>query len=409
MLTYDYTAKNLKSGEMVKAEVQAESVMAASKLLREQNLFPISITDQSKGGLAGQISILNKVGLRNLVVFTRQLATLVNAGLPIVQSLRNVQNQISNKRLKSIISDVIASVEGGSSLSEALKKHPEVFNDVYVYLVKSGETSGTLDQVLDRLADQQEKDAAILRKVRGAMVYPIIVLVVVVAVVIFLLVTLLPQVASLYHDLGKNLPLLTRILVGLSQFVTRFWYIVAILALGGGIFLYQFSKTPRGQRMFDQLKLNAPVFGTLFEKVYMARFARTMSTLLSSGIPMLEGLDVTSKAVRNQLVQEAIQRASGLVKGGKNLSKALELEKATFLPLVPQMVAIGEASGATDEMLLKVAVFYEGDVDEAVKNLSTTIEPVMMVILGVIVGLVIAAVLLPIYGLVGSGGLSNIH
>ncbi len=408
MVTYNYTAKNLQTGETVSAEVQAENQQAAAKVLIAQNLFPITIEDKASNKGLDKLNLLNRVRSRDLVIFTRQLSTLINAGLPLMQSLRNVQAQISNKTLKTTTTDIITTVEGGTSFSEALKHHPEIFDDVYVYLVAAGETSGTLDKVLERLADQQEKDAIIVRKIRGAMIYPAIVLVVVILVVIFLLVTLLPQVAMLYQGLNLNLPLLTRILENFSHFILHFWWLTLILAGLAGYGLTRYFKTPPGKRVLDTAKLKSPVFGTLFEKVYMARFTRTLSTLLASGIPMLEGLAVTKRAIKNVFVEEATTRASEKVKGGKALSKSLEVE-SVFLPLVPQMIAIGEQSGALDDMLIKVAVFYEGDVDEAVKNLSTTIEPVMMVVLGLIVGLVIAAVLLPIYGLVGSGAISNLH
>ena len=407
MLTYAYTAKSIKTGETLKAEVQADSPGAAAKLLVSQGLFPISIVDKNgQAGLA-KFDVLNRVGTRDLVIFTRQLATLINAGLPLLQSLRSVQSQISSKRLKDAIRDIIASVEGGTSLSESLSKHPKIFNQVYTYLVAAGETSGTLDDVLTRFADQQEKDAAIVRKIRSAMIYPIIVLVVVIAVVIFLLVTLLPQVASLYHDLNKTLPILTLILVDISNFVLHFWWLVTVIIVGGVSGIYQYIKTEAGRKQFDAFKINVPVFGILFRKVYMARFARTLATMLGSGIPMLEGIDVTMRAIKNTVVEAALIRVSNKVKGGKALSTAIEAE-TSFLPLVSQMVAIGEQSGALDDMLLKLAKFYEEDVDTAVANLSVTIEPVMMVILGTIVAFIIAAVLLPIYGLVGSGSLNNI-
>ena len=407
MVTYIYTAKDLKTGETIKAEVQADTQQAAAKVLIAQNLFPITIVDKSASSLS-KIPFLNRVSTRDLIIFTRQLSTLINAGLPLVQSLRNVDNQITNKTLKQATGDIITTIEGGTSFSEALRHHPQIFNDIYVYLVAAGETSGTLDKVLERLADQQEKDAAIVRKIRGAMIYPVIVVVVIIAVIVFLLVTLLPQVSALYQSLNQTLPLLTRIMVGMSHFVLKFWWLV-LVAAGAGIYaLTRYLKTTPGQRVLDKIKLKVPIFGTLFEKVYMARFARTMSTLLSSGIPMLEGMAVTKRAIKNLYVQDAITRASDKVKGGKALSGALEVEPV-FLQLVPQMIAIGEQSGALDDMLIKVATFYEGDVDEAVKNLSTTIEPVMMVVLGGIVGLVIAAVLLPVYGLVGSGAINNLH
>lgn len=407
MITFTYTARDLKSGENVSAEVQAENQQAAAKLLISQNLFPITIKDKSSASPLDKLNFLNRVRSRDLVIFTRQLSTLINAGLPLVQSLRNVLNQVSNKKLKETVVDVITTVEGGTTFSEALRRHQDIFDDVYVYLVAAGETSGTLDKVLERLADQQEKDAAIVRKIRGAMIYPAIVFVVLIGVVIFLLVTLLPQVAGLYTSLNRSLPPLTRALVAISTFIVKFWYIVVIVAGLGGFALIRYLKTLPGQRVMDKIKLNVPVFSVLFRKVYMARFARTMSTLLSSGIPMLEGMSVTQKAIKNLYVFDAISRAADKVKGGKSLSSSLEVE-AVFIPLVPQMIAIGEQSGALDDMLLKVATFYEGDVDEAVENLATTIEPVMMVVMGVVVGLVIAAVLLPIYGLVGGGSTAGL-
>jgi len=220
-------------------------------------------------------------------------------------------------------------------------------------------------------------------------------------------VTLLPQVASLYHDLNKTLPILTLILVDISNFVLHFWWLVTVIIVGGVSGIYQYIKTEAGRKQFDAFKINVPVFGILFRKVYMARFARTLATMLGSGIPMLEGIDVTMRAIKNTVVEAALIRVSNKVKGGKALSTAIEAE-TSFLPLVSQMVAIGEQSGALDDMLLKLAKFYEEDVDTAVANLSVTIEPVMMVILGTIVAFIIAAVLLPIYGLVGSGSLNNI-
>ncbi len=399
MLTYSYTAKNQKTGELVNAEVQADSPSSAAKLLIDQGLFPIKLVDKNADKLSSKLNFMNRVSTRDVVIFTRQLATLINAGLPLLKSLKNVQNQVTKPKLKAALDDIITAVEGGATLSASLAKHPKIFNQVYTSLVAAGETSGTLDDVLNRLAEQQEKDAAILRKIRNAMIYPAIVLVVLVAVVIFLLVTLLPQVAQLYKDLKRNLPPLTSALVFVSNFILHYWYIVLVVV---GIVIYvlvHYIKTEPGQRLYDRLKLNAPLFGILFRKVYMARFARTLGVLLASGIPMLEAMDVTKRAIKNLLVEDAIARATVKVKGGKALSDSLENEP-TFIPLVPQMIAIGEESGTIDEMLFKIASFYEADVDEAIKTLATTIEPVMMVVLGVIVALVIAAVLLPIYGLV---------
>lgn len=405
MITYVYEAKRRDTGEHVRAEVQADSEQAAAKLLMSQNLFPISIESKEEQGFLSKIKV-DRIKIKDRVVFTRQLSTLINAGLPLVQSLRTIQGQLSSKPLVAVIQQVTASVEGGSTLSAAFAQHPNVFNQVYVSMVKAGETSGTLDKALERLATQQEKDAAILSKIRSALLYPVIVLAVIVGVLIFMLTTVLPQVAALYKDLGKDLPILTRILFDISNFLVNFWWFVIIMTTLGIYGLFYLSKTPSGKKIFDRLKLDAPIFGAIMRKVYMARYSRTLGTLMGSGIPLLEGLAVVRNAINNVYVAASIERQITQVKGGKALSSSIEND-SNFLVLVPQMIAIGEKSGAIDDMLGRVATFYENEVEEEVKNLSTTIEPALMVVLGITVGLVIAAVLMPVYSLVGSGALNS--
>lgn len=407
MVTFVYTAKNLDTGQMVKAEVQADSDMSAAKVLMGQRLYPISIEPKDAGGLLAMLPFANHIGYKDRVVFTRQLATLINAGLPLVQSLRTVRDQITSKPLQSVVDDIIANVEGGKSLASAFALHPTVFNNVYVNLVAAGESSGTLDKALERLATQQEKDAAILSKIRSALIYPVIVVVVMIGVVIFMLTTVLPQIGTLYKDLNKPLPFLTAVLLAISNFISHQWYLAIIILGGIGYGFYYFFKSEKGKYIADGIKLNMPLFGQLFRKMYMARFARTLGVLISTGVPLLEALAIVKNAVSNSLVGGSIERASVKVKGGKSLSSSLENDPH-FLILVPQMIAIGERSGAMDDMLDRVATFYENEVDEQVKNISTIIEPAMMVILGVTVGLIIAAILLPIYGLIGAGGLNNI-
>lgn len=400
MITYAYTAVSKASGETIKAEVQADSDQAAAKLLIAQNLFPITIVPKGEGGI--KLPFQDRISSKDKVIFARQLATLINAGLPLAQSLRTVTGQMTNKNLKVVLEDIRHNVEGGSSLADAFRRHPKVFNRTFVSLVAAGETSGTLDKTLTRVATQQEKDAQIVSKIRGAFLYPIIVLAVVVAVLIFMLTTVLPQIGGLYKDLHKTLPTITLVLLAISTFVTRFWWL-SLLILGGAIYgVRTWFATPQGQRFFDRVKLNVPVIKILLQKVYMARFARTLGTLLASGIPVLEALSIVSDAVNNSILQEGIGRAATLVKGGKALSLALERDD-NFTVLVPQMIKIGEESGTIDQMLDKVASFYEEEVDEAVKNLSATIEPVLMIVMGLLVGVIIAAILLPVYSLVGSG------
>jgi type IV pilus assembly protein PilC len=310
-----------------------------------------------------------------------------------------VLDQTENKRLQGVIEDIIASIEGGKSLSESFAKHPEVFDHVFLALIAAGETSGTLDESLNRIAAQQEKDAATMSKIRGALTYPIIVLVVIFGVLAFMLFTVVPQVEKLYHDLRKTLPFITQIMVSTADFFSKFWWLVIILLGIGVYFFMQFLKTENGIHFKDNLKLNVPLFGKMFRKLYMARFARTGQTLLATGVAMLDMLRITSESVNNSIVAQSIDRAAEKVKGGKALSIALKPEDY-ILPLVPQMIKIGEQSGKIDEMLGKTAQVYEDELDEEIKTISTAIEPILMVVLAVVAGGMVAAILLPIYSLV---------
>lgn len=401
MLEFNYIAKDKASNKQVHSTVKAESERSAAKLLMEQGYMPLKITEKTEDG--GFFSALtNRVSTKDRIVFTRQLATLINAGLPLAQSLHTVRDQTANKKLQSVAQDIITSIEGGSSLSIAFSKHPGIFDDVFIALVSAGEASGTLDKALERIADQQEKDAEIMAKVKGAMVYPMIVSLVMVGVIIFMLVTVVPQVGKLYDDLHQELPLLTVVMVTVSSIIQKFWPFV-LVGVGIGIyFLRSWSKTDGGIKTIDLMKLNVPLFGVLFRKLYMARFARTTETLMSTGVPMLETLNITKRAVSNVYIAEAITRASEKVRGGKALSVALKNEEY-ILPLVPQMISIGEQSGGIDAMLNKAASFYENELDQTIRAISTLIEPIMMVALAGVAGVMIGAVLFPIYALVGNG------
>jgi type IV pilus assembly protein PilC len=404
MLTFKYEARNATTGEKVKAQVQAENEESAAKLIREQGLSPVSIdliNTERHGLFRGRIKTKDKV------LFSRQLATLLNAGLPLVQSLRNVAGQTSNKPLKIVINQVISDVEAGTAFSVALEKHPRVFNRVYVSLVAASETSGTLDAGLERLADQQEKDADIVSKVRGAMIYPLIVLLVMAAVVTFMIVKVLPQVESIYKGLkGVSLPLVTRVLLAVSHFVTKYWWVVLILLALSVFFGSRWARTLGGRTIIDRAKMRAWPIGPLYMKMYMARFARTGTTLVASGVPIIQVLEITGEAVDNVHIKKSLDGAIEKVKGGKALSSALE-NNPNFLELVPSMLKIGEESGSMEAMMAKVADYYEKEVDNEIKAISTIIEPVMMVIMGIIALTIVAAILLPIYGLVNQSGFTG--
>ena len=398
MRRYKYTARD-SSDKVVKSYVQAESEASAAKLLLEQGFTPLTVVpDDADDNFISKLT--GRITMKDKVVFLRQLSTLLGAGLPLTQSLHSVSEQTENKKFRAILQEVISDVEGGRALSKAMSKHPEVFDKIVIALVTAGETSGTLDKSLRRIADQKEKDAAMISKIRGAMVYPGIVLAVIVAVMIFMLVSVVPQVENLYKDMGQQLPILTLIMIAAANFLINFWWVV-IIALGLAVFFgRQYLRTEAGIRMLANLKLNVPLFKGMFRKLYMARFTRTGQTLLSTGVAMLDMLEISAESVNNVIIEEEINRAAEKVKSGTALSSALENEEY-ILSLVPQMIKIGEQSGKVDEMMGKTAQIYEDELNEEIKALTTTIEPVLMVIMAVLVGGMVGAILFPIYNLVG--------
>lgn len=398
MKKFIYRAKD-PTGKVVKGPVQAESENAAGRLLVERGYIPMSITEEQEDSLLSRLN--NKISTKERIVFTRQFSTLIGAGLPLAQSLRTIAEQTSSKPMKAVIEDILASVESGKSLLEAFSKHPDVFDKVYLALIGAGEMSGTLDDSLRRIAAQQEKDAAMMSKIRGAMVYPAIVLVVIMMVVVFMLVTVVPQVKQLYIDLGEELPFLTQVMVVMADFLMKFWWLVLIIAAAVIYFTKQYFKTDSGIHTAAEFKLNVPLFNSLFRRLYMARFARTAQIMLATGVAMLDTLQICSEAVNNVVVAKSITNAAEKVKGGKALSDALKPEDY-ILPLLPQMINIGEQSGKIDEMLGKVAQVYEDELDEQIKALSTMIEPILMVFLAVVAGGMVGAILFPIYSLVNS-------
>ncbi len=402
MKKFSYEARDQTNNKITKATVQADSESAAAKLLINQGFTPLSIKELSETESFFE-RLSGRITTKDRIVFTRQLSTLIGAGLPLAQSFNTVLEQTENKKLQSIVQDITASIEGGKSLSESFAKYPAVFDAVFLALVGAGEMSGTLDSSLQRIADQQEKDAAISSKIKGALTYPIIVLVVIFGVIAFMLFTVVPQVQKLYHDLKRQLPFLTQVMVDAANFAVSYWWLTLLVTGAIIYFIIQYLKTDSGIRATDKFKLNVPVFGKMFQKLYMARFNRTGQTLLSTGVSMLDMLKLTSVAVNNTVIRDSILNAIEKVKGGKALSVALAPEDY-ILSLVPQMIKIGEQSGRIDEMMGKTAQVYEDELDEQIRTISTAIEPVLMVVLAVVAGSMVAAILLPIYSLVNSAG-----
>ena len=398
MLTYQYAARNPQTGELIKSVVQADSEMAAAKLLKQQGLVATNIAIERRGFSFGGRT---RVKAKDRVLFSRQLSTLINAGLPLLQAVRSVASQTTDKNLRIILGQIIGDIEGGATLANSMAKHPKVFNQVYIALIAAGESSGTLDKALERLAVQQEKDADLNAKIKGAMIYPIVVMGVMIVVVGFMVVKVLPQVKVMYTSMpGANLPVVTRVLLAVSDFTIKYWWVEAVVLAIIGFLTTKWARTGPGKEVIDKWKMHAWPVGGLFMKVYMARFTRTGETLVASGVPLLQVLGITSRAVSNIHIERSIVRAADKVKTGKSLAESIAND-TNFLPLVPNMIRIGEESGSLEDMMAKVADYYEKEVDNEVKNISTIIEPVMMIMLGIVAFVIVAAVLLPIYGLAG--------
>lgn len=399
MKRFTYKAKEIKTGKIIKGVIQADSERAAGKLLIEQGYTPENIVEEEKDGVVGKLR--SKVSSKDRIVFTRQFATLIGAGLPLSDSLRTMVEQTQSKAMKAVVEDILANIEGGKSLTDSMGAHPEVFNGVYLALVAAGETSGTLDVALERLATQDEKDEAMLSSIRSAMVYPAILFAVIIAVLVFMITQVVPQVVDLYDSMGETLPVMTSVLVGIMGFLMASWPVLLVVAILFVVFIVQYRKTPGGKKVFSTIKLNVPIFKGLFQRLYMTRFARTMEMLLSTGVSMLDSMRISAKATANVVVEDIILNAADKVKSGKALSVALK-DKDYILPLVPQMASIGEESGKVDELLGRAATVYENELDEKIKNISTLIEPILLVVMAALVGVVLMGTLMPIYSLVSS-------
>lgn len=409
MPKYKYTAKNASTGKKETSTVDAQNVKEAARIVKDSGLIPIDVkpVGSSLTLSSGSNKVFHRIKSKDKVLFARQLSTLINAGLPLSQALRSVADQTENKPFKAMINSIIIDIEGGKALSMSLAKHPEVFNRIFISLVAAGETSGTLDKELERIAIQQEKDANVVSKIRGAMIYPLIVMLVMVGVVTFMIIKVIPQIQLLYTSFpGSHLPIVTRVLIDLSKIMQKYWFIVIIAVIAIVLLGLRWFKTDGGSRALDALKFNTPPFKELFRKIYMARFSRTSASLIGAGVPLLQVLQITSEAVANYYVKGSILRAAEKVKGGTSLGDALTGDPY-FLPLVPNMLKIGEKSGTVEDMMTKCAEYYEAEIENIIKNISSTIEPIMMVILGIVAIIIVIAILLPIYGLAGSGGLTN--
>ncbi|MBP9738565.1 type II secretion system F family protein [Candidatus Saccharibacteria bacterium] len=399
MSQFSYVATK-KNGESAKGLVEADDRTAALEAVRKLDLHPLSVHPAHKGASFGSMTIGGKVKVKDLVIFTRQLATLVNAGVPLVRSLSTLQMQSENATLKKQLGVIVKKVEAGSSLGDALELYPKTFSAIYVNMVKAGEEGGILDEVLDRLAVQQEKDAAIRGKIKGAMTYPAVISFITFVAFFFLMTTIVPKIGDIIVSLGgtkDSLPIYTKVLLSISVILKSPSFLLALL-VGLPIFIVVFKKytsTPKGRYVWHSVLLKTPIIKTLNTKVAIARFARTFSSLMGAGVSIVQAINTTAGAIGNAVIEKELLDSAKAIQSGEQLSAQLEKSKH-FPPLVSQMLAVGEETGQTDQILIKVAEFYEEEVDTFVGALSSILEPIMIVVLGSIVGVIAASVFGPI-------------
>jgi type IV pilus assembly protein PilC len=398
MPMFEYTAR-APSGQIQKGQLDVPSKDEVSAYLRKNRLILVSVREAPK-----QISLSfggQRIRTRDIVIFTRQFATMINAGLPLVQSLNILAQQTENKALRDVTRAVVYDVESGHTLADAFSKHPKAFTDLYVNMVAAGEAGGILDTILLRLATFLEKNDALVRKVKGAMVYPGVIISVAIIAIAVLLVFVIPTFENMFASAGMELPLPTRIVIGMSNGLINYWW-MAILAIGGVFFaIRQYYSTSNGRRQIDGMLLRAPVLGDLLRKSAVSRFTRTLGTLVSSGVSILDGLEITAKTAGNSVIHDAVMESRQSIAGGETIAAPLEKSKV-FPPMVISMIAVGEQTGGLDEMLSKIADFYDEEVDVAVSALLSLMEPAMIVVLGVIVGGMVIAMYLPIFDMMNA-------
>jgi type IV pilus assembly protein PilC len=401
MPIFKWEGKALK-GQIKKGEFEAPDEAAVRIYLRQQNIIPTKIVSKGKE-IKFALPFKQKVKQRSIAIFTRQLATMIDAGLPLVQSLEILSSQQDQKLFKNIIREIREDVEGGSTFAAALKKHPGTFDDLYTNLVVAGEEGGILDTILLRLAGYIEKAEALKKKVKSALVYPSAIVSVAVIVVMILMIFVIPVFETMFSSAGQTLPLPTLIVLTMSKLIKKYVVIIIPLCILIFFLLRKYHQTENGKAVIDSLLLKMPVFGPLFKKIAVARFSRTLGTLVSSGVPILDGLTIVSKTSGNKTIETAILNARASIREGETIADPLG-RSAIFPPMVIQMISVGESTGALDSMLSKIADFYEEEVDVAVGNLTSLLEPLLMVFLGVVIGGVVISMYLPIFQMASAVG-----
>jgi len=399
MPRWEYTARNQSTGQIMKGTLDAASKDEVTAHIKKNKMIVVNIREAPKEIFSFKRAA--RVRTRDVVIFTRQFATMINSGLPLVQSLDILAKQTENKALADITRAVVYDVESGHTLADAFSKHPKAFADLYVNMVAAGEAGGILDTILLRLATFLEKNDALVRKVKGAMVYPGVIMTVAAVAVAVLLIFVIPTFQSMFASVNLELPLPTRIVIGASNALLHYWWVILFI-IGAAIFGFtRYYQTPDGRKQIDTLLLKAPVIGDVIRKSSVSRFTRTLGTLISSGVSILDGLEITAKTAGNRVIHDAVMQSRQSIAGGETIAGPLE-KSGVFPPMVISMIAVGEQTGGLDEMLTKIADFYDEEVDVAVSALLSLMEPIMIVVLGVIVGGMVVAMYLPIFDMVNA-------
>jgi type IV pilus assembly protein PilC len=401
MATFKYTGR-ARGGEMVSGERAADTMEAASLALRREQILVTKIVPvKAKGDKKTDTKMAKNRGVdsKNLAVFTRQFSVMIDAGLPLVQCLDILGNQEEDKNFSKTILETRADVEGGASLADAMKKHPKAFDPLYTNMIAAGEAGGILDTILKRLAVYIEKNVKLKQQVKSAMIYPIAVLTIAAAVVAVILWKVIPTFATMFAGLGAELPLPTRVVIWMSNTLIRFLPFIVVALVAGAAAFRQYYRTDKGRHVIDRIVLRLPILGMIMRKIAVARFCRTLATLISSGVPILDGLDITAKTAGNAIVEDGIMTTRKSIERGETVSAPLK-ETGVFPPMVTQMIGVGEATGALDTMLAKIADFYEEEVDTAVAGLLTLMEPIMIGFLGIVVGGIVIAMYMPIFSMI---------
>lgn len=402
-MKFFYRARN-KDGIIKSGLVVAASQNRAEELLAENDLVIVSIESRQDDLFEKMNPFGRSVSTKELVLFSRQLATMISARVPIIQSLRILEDQIDNKYLLGVITDIIAAVQNGESLSFAMSKYEKVFNNVYTSLVKSGEVAGSLDKSLVYLADQQEKDYELKRKVKGAMTYPMFVLGTLTVVMVLMFKFILPKLTSVLEEQGGNLPYISQLLISFTHFFDKFWWVV-IIGLGVFVLIIKYLlSTTVGRENWDYIKLKLPIFGGILQKIYLTRFSRNLATLVKGGIPIIKALQIVSEIIGNTVYRDILLDTISKISGGKAISDGLSGHEQEFPSIVTQMVKVGEQTAQLDDILSKLSLFYEKEVDSKISTLTTLMEPLIMIVLGIGVGILVAGILMPIYNLASSVG-----